>query len=71
MELTVSVQNMQFDKKNFYIFLHGKFSIKNESTIPSRIRERNIMRADSNRIRRNILEGCEGSGEGKEKKVCV
>ena len=53
------------------MLLHGQFGVKNDSKVPGRIREGDVVRAKSNRI-------CEGDGgkfqgrrEGKEKSCFV
>ena len=56
---------------DFYdVLLHGQFWDKNESKIPGRIREGDVVRVKSNRIREGNGRRFQGRRKGKEKSFC-
>ena len=55
---------------DFYdVLLHGQFWIKNESKVPGRIREGDVMRTKSNRVREGTVEGFKEDEKGKRRAV--
>ena len=56
----------------FYdMLLHGQFGVKNESKVPGRIREVDVARAKSNRIKEGNGGRFQGRRKGKEKSCFV
>ena len=56
---------------DFYdVLLHGQFWVKNESKVPGRIREGDVVRAKSNRVREGTGRRFQGRRKGKEKSFC-
>ena len=56
---------------DFYdVLLHGQFWVKNESKVPGRIREGDVVRASSNRVREGNGRRFQGRRKGKEKSFC-
>ena len=56
---------------DFYdVLFCGQFSVKNESRVPGRIREGDVVRAKSNRIREGNGKRFQGKRKGKEKSFC-
>ena len=56
---------------DFYdVLLHGQFWVKNESKVPGRIREGDVVRAKSNRVREGNGRRFQGRRKGKEKSFC-
>ena len=57
---------------DFYdMLLHGQFWVKNESKVPGRIREGDVVRAKSNRVREGTGRRFQGRRKGKEKSFCL
>ena len=55
---------------DFYdVLLHGQFWVLNKSMVPGRIREGNVVRAKSNRIREGNSGRFQGRRKGKEKSL--
>ena len=52
------------------VFLHGQFWVKNESEVPSRIRERDVVTTDRNRVRDGNGGGLRWRKEGEKKSFC-
>ena len=52
------------------VILHGQFWVKNESKVPGRIREGDVVRAKSNRVREGNGRRFQGRRKGKEKSFC-
>ena len=52
------------------MLLRGQFLVKNESKVPGRIREGDIVRAKSNRVREGNGRRFQGRSKGKEKSFC-
>ena len=52
------------------MLLHGQFGVKNESKVPGRIREGDVVRAKSNRVREGTCRRFQGRRKGKEKSFC-
>ena len=56
---------------DFYdVLLHGQFGVKNESKVPGRIREGDVVRAKSNRVREGDGRRFQRRRKGKEKSFC-
>ena len=56
---------------DFYdVLFHGQFWVKNESKVPGRIREGDVVRAKSNRVREGNGRRFQGRRKGKEKSFC-
>ena len=55
---------------DFYdVLLHGQFWVKNESKVPGRIREGDVVRAKSNRVREGNGRRFQGRRKGKKNYV--
>ena len=52
------------------MLLHGQFWVKNESKVPGRIREGDVVRAKSNQVRGGGNGRFQGRRKGKEKNFC-
>ena len=52
------------------VLLHGQFWVENESNVPSRIREGDVVRANSNRIREGNGGRLQGRRKEKKKSFC-
>ena len=52
------------------MLLHGQFWVKDESKVPGRIREGDVVRAKSNRVREGNVRRFQGRWKGKEKSFC-
>ena len=56
---------------DFYdVLLRGQFWVKNEFKVPGRIREGDVVRAKSNRVREGTGRRFQGRRKGKEKSFC-
>ena len=52
------------------VFLHGQFWVKNESKVPNRIRERDVVTTGSNGVREGNGAGLRWRKEGEKKSFC-
>ena len=52
------------------VLLHGQFWVKNESRVPGRVREGDVVRAKNNRFREGNGRRFQGRRKGKEKSFC-
>ena len=70
-EKPVDWSNAVSSLTDFYdVLLHGQFWVKNESKVPGRIRDGDVVRAKSNQIREGNNGGFQGRQKGKEMSFC-
>ena len=53
------------------MLLHGQFGVKNDSKVPGRIREGDVVRAKSNRVREGNGRRFQGRRKGKRRASVV